>query len=382
MPDQHAPEAPAAAAGGAAAPRPKLPYLPVRIGALLGSPWRGLAEIQWHERGGVRDAVWMVALTTLCLRLDEIVRAFIGVSGATWFAALRQVLMVFAQELQIAVVLSLAAGVAVTVLSGRGRRDPGVDLELGAASFIPFLAMHTLARVLEVTVWGAQPVLRQVFDGLGILWMGVMVALAVRVARARPLRPASPEAAPPAPAPAPPPPSGSPALRDRIAVTTLALVLGAGLVQKTVETARRGTSAPEFALPRLDGQPGRVALADLRGKAVLLDFWATWCGPCIQMLPTLHDLYTELRPSGVEFVGINSDGPGSTVEDIQEFLRRRPAPYPMVYDDGVVAAKYRVSALPHMVVVGRDGTVRKVFWGLTRKAELAAALRRAAGAAD
>ena len=63
--------------------------------------------------------------------------------------------------------------------------------------------------------------------------------------------------------------------------------------------------------------------------------------------------------------------------EIQEFLRRRPAPYPIVFDDGEVGGLYKVVALPHMVVVGRDGGIRKVFWGVTSKTELAEAFAQA-----
>jgi peroxiredoxin len=97
----------------------------------------------------------------------------------------------------------------------------------------------------------------------------------------------------------------------------------------------------------------------------------------VQMLPTLHDLYDEFHPRGAEFVGINSDGPAATAEEVRAFLRRRPAPYPMVLDDGDVGGRYNVMALPHMVVLGRDGDIRKVFWGITSRNELARALTAA-----
>jgi thiol-disulfide isomerase/thioredoxin len=163
-----------------------------------------------------------------------------------------------------------------------------------------------------------------------------------------------------------------------VAVTALALVLGVGLVANAAALAHQGRQAPAFELPRIDGQPGTVALAKLRGKVVLLDFWATWCGPCVQMIPVLHQLYEELQPRGVEFVGINSDGPMSTPDEIKAFLRQHPAPYPVVLDDGEVGGRYQVVSLPHMVVLGRDGAVRRVFWGLTSHDELAQALTRAA----
>jgi thiol-disulfide isomerase/thioredoxin len=140
-----------------------------------------------------------------------------------------------------------------------------------------------------------------------------------------------------------------------------------------------GEAAPEFDLPRIDGTAGRLTLRSLRGKVVLLDFWATWCPPCIQMIPVLHDLHQEWSSRGVEFVGVDSDGPQSTVQDVRDFLVERPAPYPIVMDDGTANTLYKIRALPQMVLIDREGAVRKVFIGLTTRRELASAFAEVLG---
>ena len=142
-----------------------------------------------------------------------------------------------------------------------------------------------------------------------------------------------------------------------------------------------GEPAPEFDLPRIDGVAGRLSLGALRGKVVLLDFWATWCPPCVQMIPILHDLHGEWAARGVEFVGVNSDGPQSTVDEIRAFLARHPAPYPIVLDDGTANTSYKIRALPQMVLIDREGAVRKVFIGFTSRRDLASALAEVVGAA-
>ena len=93
------------------------------------------------------------------------------------------------------------------------------------------------------------------------------------------------------------------------------------------------------------------------------------------MLPMLHDLHRELHGQGVGFVGINIDGPDAR-DEVAAFLARRPFPYPVVTDRGV-AARYGVFSIPHLVVIGRDGKIRRVFIGGVSRQQLAAALTSA-----
>jgi thiol-disulfide isomerase/thioredoxin len=140
-----------------------------------------------------------------------------------------------------------------------------------------------------------------------------------------------------------------------------------------------GEPAPAFELPRVDGAGGRLALGALRGKVVLLDFWATWCPPCLQMIPVLHDLHQEWAPRGVQMVGVSSDGAQTSPDEIRAFLNNRPSPYPMVLDDGTANGLYKIRALPQLVLIDREGAIRKVFVGYTSKRELASALAEAVG---
>jgi thiol-disulfide isomerase/thioredoxin len=111
---------------------------------------------------------------------------------------------------------------------------------------------------------------------------------------------------------------------------------------------------------------------------VLLDFWATWCAPCMHMMPTLHRLYRRWQPQGVEFLGINADGAAVTAEQVAAVLREHPAPYPMVIDnEGEVGSLYKVVALPHLVLIGREGHIIKTFWGVTSETEISQALAAA-----
>jgi peroxiredoxin len=110
-------------------------------------------------------------------------------------------------------------------------------------------------------------------------------------------------------------------------------------------------AASEFQLPALDG--GTVRLADLRGRVVLLNFWATWCGPCREEMPGLAALATELGPRGLVVVAVSVREPRTKVEPFVRDFRLR---FPVALDEeGTVTAQYHVFALPTTVVVDRHG---------------------------
>ena len=130
---------------------------------------------------------------------------------------------------------------------------------------------------------------------------------------------------------------------------------------------RSGQIAPDFSLTRIDGTPGAVTMASLRGQVVVLDFWATWCPPCVAMIPLLDDVHSTWGPLGVSFVGINSDGGGATLDEIKAFMAAHPIGYPVVIDNGEVDARYRLQALPNLFVIGRDGNICRTHVGLSVK---------------
>jgi cytochrome c biogenesis protein CcmG/thiol:disulfide interchange protein DsbE len=118
-----------------------------------------------------------------------------------------------------------------------------------------------------------------------------------------------------------------------------------------------GKVAPDFTLPVIHGgEPGsRLQLSDLRGKPVILDFWASWCGPCREQIPALEALSKSLEGK-LHVVGVNtSDQRGSGTA----LMRRLGTSYVSVADEqDSVAAAYGVSVLPTLVIVDREGKVR------------------------
>lgn len=134
-----------------------------------------------------------------------------------------------------------------------------------------------------------------------------------------------------------------------------------------------GAPAPAFARTTpLAGAP--ASLADLRGKVVLLDFWASWCGPCRMIAPRLSALRDKLGPQGLVVVGLTADEPERAAVSAERFKMR----YPVVVDGlGETSKSYGVTNLPTLVLIDKAGVVRDVFVGFDPggEAKLEAAVR-------
>ena len=125
-----------------------------------------------------------------------------------------------------------------------------------------------------------------------------------------------------------------------------------------------GGVAPAFALPVVaNGDPGaRMALGDLKGEAVLIDFWASWCGPCTMQAPIVDRVGKKYEGKGLRVVGINVD---DTAEVARAHARKLGVSYPILLDEGSDAQKaYGVSRLPSLVVVDREGNVSSFTSGV------------------
>jgi thiol-disulfide isomerase/thioredoxin len=119
-----------------------------------------------------------------------------------------------------------------------------------------------------------------------------------------------------------------------------------------------GELAPEFSLPVvIGGEPqSRQSMSALRGKVVLLDFWASWCGPCRQTLPLLERLAQEHRKDSLVVLGINQ---GESVEQIRQFYVNHDPGYAILSDqDGAVSNEWGVSGLPTLIAVDASGRLR------------------------
>lgn len=138
-----------------------------------------------------------------------------------------------------------------------------------------------------------------------------------------------------------------------------------------------GNPAPDFKLKTLDGEPFRIA--DQTGRTLVLDFWATWCGPCMQAMPVIEEAVAEFDPEQVRLVAVNLQ---ESAEDIRNTLDRIGVSPKVVLDiDGVAAGRYQANAIPQTVVIDAEGTVTRVFVGGGSKLgeQLADAIRETLG---
>jgi thiol-disulfide isomerase/thioredoxin len=120
-----------------------------------------------------------------------------------------------------------------------------------------------------------------------------------------------------------------------------------------------GVAAPSF---QLDSAAGKaVNLADYKGQVVLLNFWASWCGPCRKEMPILEQLHKQYKSKGFTMVGVNVE-PNSA--DAVNWLKSTPVSFPILFDrDSSVSKLYRVQGMPNTVIVDRNGKVRYVHRG-------------------
>jgi peroxiredoxin len=119
------------------------------------------------------------------------------------------------------------------------------------------------------------------------------------------------------------------------------------------------SSAPDFTLRTMDGK--NVRLQELRGRVVLVNFWATWCGPCRQEMPHLNKLYDKYQSAGFVMLGVNIDDDPANAIGVANKLGMK---FPVLLDtDKKVSRLYDLNVMPSTVVIDRDGKVRYVHRG-------------------
>jgi thiol-disulfide isomerase/thioredoxin len=148
-----------------------------------------------------------------------------------------------------------------------------------------------------------------------------------------------------------------------------------------------GKAAPAFALPDLSGN--KVALSNYRGKALLINFWATWCGPCRIETPWLVELRDKYAARGFEILGVDSEAddarPGSDTfkkdkVEVSKFVAQEKMPYPVLLDGDSISQAYGgLDDLPSSFFVDRSGKIIAATVGLTSESDIEDNIKKALG---
>jgi peroxiredoxin len=143
-------------------------------------------------------------------------------------------------------------------------------------------------------------------------------------------------------------------MQNRIAGLIAALVIAV----PAVATAPN-SPAPPFTLPAKGGS--QINLAQYKGQVVMINFWASWCGPCRQEMPLLEDIYKKYNKLGFTLIGVNVEPDSKAADD---WLKQTPVSFPILYDkESKVSQMYDVSGMPSTVIIDRKGNLRYLHHG-------------------
>lgn len=155
-----------------------------------------------------------------------------------------------------------------------------------------------------------------------------------------------------------------------IALFATGIVAAAHSMSDSLPIIEVGSLAPDFVAVPITGPEGNrsapKSMADYRGQVVLLNLWATWCGPCVKEMPSIQALYDELGPKGLKVVAVSVDNPGME-EVIRAFGVTHRLTFELLHDDRLrgIQEAYLTTGVPETFVIGRDGTIRKRVSGGT-----------------
>ena len=143
-----------------------------------------------------------------------------------------------------------------------------------------------------------------------------------------------------------------------VAVLGGALWFGSYALKDELVGVDVGTQAPMFSGTTLTGTARTKTLADYKGQVVLLNVWATWCGPCLVEMPSIQALHDAMGPKGLHVVAVSIDTAGAA--EIRRFLDAKKLTFEVLHDSaGVIQQAYQTTGVPETFVIAADGTIRK-----------------------
>lgn len=150
-------------------------------------------------------------------------------------------------------------------------------------------------------------------------------------------------------------------MKHRLRTAGMFLLIHCSLLTTQALALEVGDTAPSLSLPSIFADQAPIDLDALRGKTVYVDFWASWCAPCLRSMPAYNELYNRLKGEDFEFVAINVDNP---IEDGLDFLIDEPLDFLIPSDpDGEAAELFGVIGMPTSYLIDPEGTIRLVHMG-------------------
>ena len=333
-----------------------------RIGLSLVHPRRALSWSDDEPGRAAGDIALFFSLYLAAVFPDKLARAAVFLFAGDFSGTTYELMNVVSRGLQGALFALIVSG-AVLAVTGHKHASVGTQFDRACVVLVP-LVLVSLCGNLYATVFGEGKAVRLWANGIGYGVAGVWLLIAVMHGRK---------------------PSGADENESRSAlwlgasVVSLALVIGAINVTHVVNEwdnirpMTRGSSAPDVALTPID-EVGRLAtptsVSAYRGQVLVLDFWATWCGPCRRSMPAVFEFAKEWSPKGVTLLSINTESADGAAR-ARDFANRRIPGIPLFSDfDHAASDAYGASNIPYLVVVDKEGVVRWTHRGFSTEEAL------------
>jgi thiol-disulfide isomerase/thioredoxin len=144
-----------------------------------------------------------------------------------------------------------------------------------------------------------------------------------------------------------------------VVAATITGLTYAGAFDIATSRVSPGAPAPDFRAVTLDAHPVPKGIADYRGEVVLLNLWATWCGPCEWEMPSIEALHRDFGPKGLKVVAVATDDPGFE-QRVRDFVARKGLTFEILSEGtGKIETDYETRGIPATYLIGRDGIIRK-----------------------
>ncbi len=307
--------------------------------------------------GGFSDLVVLLVLQMITVHVVRLVRSawFALESGAA--AGLPGLTQVAMGVLVMPLIMALGGSVLLRIICPPGRaRERALDQ--AALCVIPSVVI-SVAMPLIILAGGAggRLSLGSIAPGAGFIWcLGLLIHFSLE-ARRELKEVTEPQADAGARA-------STAAGWGVAALMVVVLAINLVIMSRNLDLIRpvtAGSTAPAFTLG--DVAKKEVALQEQRGKVVLISFWATWCTPCLREMPFLQQLQTDLGPRGLRVLAVNVEPPVEVAAERMAAIRKEHSALTYLVGGQVVASRYGVQTLPHLVLVDQQGKVAQVRVG-------------------